>query len=178
VTTTKFAAIGAPLLILFYGIMRFVDGRDGDRGNGIAWDVGHSAFFLAFVLLAILAVSLRPRVPVNAPWQGVLRDVATGAALVGAAGFLWVTLTDLAPALDVDLPDVLLTGLPLLFQLGMLTLLIRLVVARRLPVWSPVAVLVGFLLIAVNLDLLPFGAVLILCGLVPLAMRTPRPVRP
>ncbi|MEV0714990.1 hypothetical protein [Asanoa sp. NPDC050611] len=176
--TTRFAALAAPLLMLFYGIMRYVDGRDGDRGNGPAWDIGHTAFFLAFVLFVVLAVRLHKVVPVAARWQRGLRDGALVAALVGAAGFLWVTLTDLFPAIPTGLPDLAMVGLPVLFQLGMLTLLGQLVAARWLPVWSPLLMLFGFVLIAVNLDLLPFASVVILCGLVPLATGSPRPAGP
>jgi hypothetical protein len=177
-STTRFTALAAPLLILFYGIMRFVDGLDGDRGNGPAWDIGHSAFFLAFVLMAVLAVCLRQQVPAVARWQRAVRDGALVAALVGASGFLWVTLTDLVPAIDVSLPEPLEVGLPVLFQIGMLTLLGQLVAARRVPLWSPVVMLAGFLAIAVNLDALPFAAVVILAGLSPLATGALRPVRP
>jgi hypothetical protein len=179
-STTRVAALAAPLLMLFYGIMRYVDGRDGDRGNGLAWDVGHTAFFLAFVLFVVLAVRLHRVVPVVARWQRGLRDGALAAALVGAAGFLWVTFTDLFPAVPTGLPDGALIVLPVLFQLGMLALLGQLVAARWLPIWSPLVMLVGFMLIAVNLDLLPFASVVILCGLAPLAKATgsPRPVGP
>ncbi len=45
---------------------------------------------------------------------------------------------------------------------------------RRLPVWSPLLVLLGFIPIAVNLDLLPGGAILLLCGLSPLSRPAPR----
>lgn len=55
------------------------------------------------------------------------------------------------------------------FELGLLTLLVRLVVRRLAPWWSPVLVLLGFVPIAVNLDLLPLGALVILAGLVPVA---------
>jgi len=183
-TTTRFAALAAPLLMLFYGIMRYIDGLDGDRGNGLAWDVGHTAFFFAFVLFAVLAVSLHRVVPVPEPWQRRLRDGALAAALVGAAAFLWVTLTDLVPAIPTGLPDAAMVGLPVLFQLGTLTLLGQLVAARRLPIWSPLVMLFGFVLIAVNLDLLPFASVVILGGLSPLARKerassgSPRPVGP
>jgi hypothetical protein len=60
---------------------------------------------------------------------------------------------------------------PLLFQAGTLGLMIHLVVARRLPVCPPVTMLLGFVAIAVNLDLLPLGAALIGLGLAPLASR-------
>jgi hypothetical protein len=65
---------------------------------------------------------------------------------------------------------------PLLFQLGVLTLLIMMGTARprQLPIWSPLLVLVGFLLFAANLDLIPIGALLILAGLSPLAAAVSR----
>ena len=60
---------------------------------------------------------------------------------------------------------------PLLFQVGTLALLTILasVRPRRLPAWSPVLVLAGFLMFAVNLDLIPVGALLVLAGLSPVA---------
>jgi hypothetical protein len=87
--------------------------------------------------------------------------------------FLWVIVGDLYADFReaAPLPDALeITG-PLLFQIGALTLLVMLATARprRLPVWSPPLVLVGFVLFAVNLDLIPVGALLVLAGLAPLA---------
>jgi hypothetical protein len=41
--------------------------------------------------------------------------------------------------------------------------------ALAVGVWSPVAVLVAFIGIAVNLDLIPLSAILLLAGLLPLA---------
>jgi hypothetical protein len=55
------------------------------------------------------------------------------------------------------------------FEPGLLTLLVRLVVRRLAPWWSPVLVLLGFVPIAVNPDLLPLGALVLLAGLVPVA---------
>ena len=63
---------------------------------------------------------------------------------------------------------------PLLYQVGSLVVLIRLVVARRLPWWSPVLVLAGFGAIAVSLDLLPIAAVAVGAGLAPIAVRRER----
>jgi hypothetical protein len=54
---------------------------------------------------------------------------------------------------EVPIPDPVFALGPVVFQLGLLTLLVLRVVARRLPVWSPVLVLLGFVPIAVNLDL-------------------------
>jgi hypothetical protein len=170
---TKFSALAAPLLLLVYGLCRMVDGFDGDRGNGLAWDVGHVAFFLAFVALAVLVVGLR-RMVARPRW---LMNLAVAAALFGAACFLWVIAGDLSPAFRdaAPMPDLLQLIGPVLFQLGALTLLVRLVTVGRLPFWSPALVLLAFVAIAVDLDLIPVGAVLLGVGLAPVA--TGRPAR-
>jgi len=100
-----------------------------------------------------------------------LMNAATAAALAGAGCFLWVIAGDLSPALHdaAPLPDALQLIGPLLFQLGALTLLVRLAAAGRLPVWSPALVLLAFVAIAVDLDLIPVAAVLLGGGLAPLA---------
>jgi hypothetical protein len=172
----RFCAVAAPVLLLLYGVLRFVDGLDGDRGNGPAWTVGHGFFFAAFVLLAVLVVALRAMVPPTTTAGRVVADGATVAGLLGAACFLWVILGDL-DVVSGDLPDAVQLVGPLLFQLGALVLMVRLVRAGRLPAWSPVALFLGFVAIAVNLDLLPLGALLIFAGLAPLARRVSRPVR-
>lgn len=179
----RVCAVAAPVLLLLYGILRLIDGRDGHRGPGLAWNLGHAMFFLAFVLFGILTVGLRQLVAPTAPWQRIGTDTATVAGVFGAACFLWVILGDLFPRFHdaAPLPDPLQIVGPLLFQLGSLALLIRLVTTRprRLAAWGPLLVFVGFLSIAVNLDLLPVGGVLILAGLAPLAVagRSGVPVR-
>ncbi|MBQ0906896.1 hypothetical protein [Micromonospora sp. U21] len=175
------AAVGAPMLVLLYGVLRIIDGLDGDHGSGWAWNLGHALFLVAFVLFAGLVVGLR-RLLASAGAAGssttprtglrVLLDVATAAGLVGVAAFLWVILGDLFPRLAdaAPLPDPAMAAGPLLFQFGLLTLLVRAAVGRPqlLPGWGPPLVLLGFVPIAVNLDLLPIGAALILSGLLPL----------
>jgi hypothetical protein len=165
--SVRLAVIAAPLLLLTYGVLRLIGGRDGDRGSGFWWNGGHIAFLLGMLVFAVLAVGLRSL----APDRGA--DVATAAALVGTLAFVWVILGDLFPRFDdaVSVPDAVMNVGPVLFQVGLLALLVRLVVRRLLPVRSPVLVLLGFVPIAVNLDLLPLGALLILAGLSPLAVR-------
>jgi hypothetical protein len=167
----RFCALGAPAFLFLYGILRWIDGADGDHGPGVAWNVGHTLFFVAFVLLGILAAGAPRLVPSLAPRQRAFAGVAAAGALSGAACFLWVTLGDLFPGLRdrAPLPGTLETAGPLLFQIGALTLLIQLAVGRRLPASSPVLVFLGFLAIGVNLDLLPLGAALIGVGLAPVA---------
>lgn len=179
-TLVPTAALGAPTLLLLYGLLRLVDGLDGDHGPGWAWNVGHTLFLVAFVLFAVLLLGLRRLLRRAAPRQRPLTEAATALGLAGAAGFLWVILGDLFPRLSdaASLPDPAMALGPLLFQVGILTLLVQAATARPrlLPGWSPVLVLLGFLPIAVNLDLLPLGAALILGGLLPLhRLAEPRP---
>jgi hypothetical protein len=138
------------------------------------WYVGHALFFISFVLLGVLIVGLRQLVVAGSGRTRTVASLAVVAGLVGVTCFLWGILGDLFAGFHraVPVPDPLQTVGPLLFQLGTLTLLITMVVVRprRLPVWSPVLVLVGFLLLAVNLTLIPIGAVLIMAGLAPLAI--------
>jgi hypothetical protein len=164
-------ALAAPALMLVYALLRVVDGVDGDRHNGPAWDLGHLAFFVAVALFAVLAVALRALDRPAATPARILVDVATIAVLAGAGCFLWVIAGDLSEDFHsaAPLPAALQLIGPLLFQAGLLVLLVRLVLARRLPAWSPLLVLLGFAAIGLNLDLLPLGAVLVLVALLPLA---------
>jgi hypothetical protein len=169
--TTRIPAALAPGFLFLYGILRWIDGVDGHRGPGPAWNLGHAFFLAAFVLLAFLMLSVRRRIAVAAPRQRRVAAVATAVALAGAAGFIWVILGDLVPAVRAYAhpPAPVLSLGPLCFQVGALCLLIQLSVARRLPLWSPVLVAIGFGAIGLNLDLLPLGAALVGVGLAPLA---------
>lgn len=168
---TRFCALAAPLSMLGYGISRYVDGLDGHHHNGPAWPVGHSMFFLAMVLFAVLMVGLRGMVT-------RLRPLATGAmvaAVFGAGCFLWVILGDLFSGFP-DLVNPLQSVGPALFDVGAVVLLVQLAAARRVPVWTPVLMLVGFTTVGVDLDLLPLAAVVVLVGLTPLARQARVPV--
>jgi hypothetical protein len=57
---------------------------------------------------------------------------------------------------------------PLLFLFGLLTLAILLTVVRKLPVWSPILLVLGFVFITINLDLMPLGAAALLIAVLPL----------
>ena len=46
--------IAAPVLVFAYGLIRIVDGFDGERGPGLAWTVGHLAFILAMVMFLLV----------------------------------------------------------------------------------------------------------------------------
>jgi hypothetical protein len=166
---TRVAAIGAPVLLFLYGVLRLIDG-----GRGFGWNLGHTLFLIAFVLLAGLVVGLRQLVRIRARPARVVADLALAGGLFGAACFIWGILGDLFTRVHdaAPVPGPLRTVGPLFFQVGMLGLLGLLVAARRIPIWTPVLVLVGFLLFAINLDLIPIGAVIILVGLSTLVRRS------
>ncbi|MEU3526956.1 hypothetical protein AB0E62_24300 [Streptomyces sp. NPDC038707] len=161
-----------PLLMLAYGVFRLIDGMDGDHGPGLAWNLGHACFLAAFLLLGALLRKLHSLVPATTARMRTAAGAATVAGLAGAACFVWVILGDLFPALSdsAPLPAPLEMAGPLAFELGLLTLLVMLVTTRprQLPVWSPVLALVFFLLITLNLDLIPVAAVVLMASLIPL----------
>jgi hypothetical protein len=162
---TRVAALGAPVLLLLYGVLRLIDG-----GRGFSWNLGHTLFLLAFVLLAGLVVGLRRLVQARTRPVRIVADLAMAGGVFGATCFIWGILGDLFVRVHqvAPVPGRLQTVGPLLFQVGVLGLLGLLAAARRVPIWTPVLVLVGFLLFAINLDLIPVGAVIIQIGLSPL----------
>jgi cytochrome bd-type quinol oxidase subunit 2 len=175
---TRFCAVTAPALLLAYGILRWVDGLDGHHKGEPFWSAGHVAFFIVIVLFGALAFALDQTIRAESPGRRTIADAATAATIFGAACFLWVILGDLSADFRdaAPLPDPLQAAGPALFQIGLLTLLVLLVVnrPRRLPVWSPVLVLLGFAAIAIDLDLLPVASVVVGLGLYPLAIQTSR----
>ena len=173
-------AFAAPLFLLAYGVLRWIDGLDGHRTGGAAWDVGHLAFLASMVTFVLLAVALYKR----ATLARRTSFAAVVAAVFGSACMIWVIIGDLSPAFGDrrPLPGQLATAGPIAFVLGMVALLSLQVAAGRLPVWSPMLLFLGYTAITVNLDLLPVAALLMLGALAPLARaaaaRGSRQVRP
>ncbi|GLW31845.1 hypothetical protein [Actinoplanes regularis] len=168
--TVRRIALVAPVLLLLYGILRFADGLDGDRGNGPLWTIGHLAFFVGMVLFGWLMLALRGMVP----RPGRLAAIATVTGLAGVLCFLWVIAGDLSDGFReaAPLPAALEFVGPMLFPVGMLTLFGLLVAARRLPVWTPLLFGAAITAITVNLNLLPFAALAVLAALSPLRRLT------
>jgi hypothetical protein len=169
-TWTRYCAIGAPVLLIAYGAVRLMEGLDGSHGPGFGWNLGHALFLIAF-LLGGLMVGLRALLPNTAGWRAPVSNAAMVAGLVGSAAFDHVIVGDPFDGLP-DLPDALMALGPLLFQLGLMTLLVMLATVRPrlLPAWTPVLVLVGFATIVVSLNLLPVAGLLLLGGLTPLTV--------
>ncbi|MCU7727581.1 hypothetical protein ODJ79_28010 [Actinoplanes sp. KI2] len=161
-------AFAAPLFLLAYGVLRWIDGRDGHHHKGsLAWNVGHLAFLASMVTFALLAVALYRRATLGR--RTAL--VAAAVAVFGAGGMIWVIIGDLSRsfAATYPLPDVLQPIVPIGFVLGMIGLLSLQVAAGRVPVWSPMLFFAGYTAISINLDLLPLAALLILGAMWPLA---------
>ncbi len=172
--TVRRLALVAPAMLFLYGILRFADGLDGDRGNGPLWTLGHLAFFVSMALFGRLLPALRGMLP----RPGRLAIAATATGLAGVLCFLWVIAGDLSAGFReaAPLPAALETVGPMLFPVGTLTLFGLLVAARRLPVWTPLLFGAAITAITMNLNLLPFAALALLAALSPL--RRPVPLRP
>ncbi|MDN5855228.1 MAG: hypothetical protein L0K86_20755 [Actinomycetia bacterium] len=173
----KYAAFGAPILMFGYGVLRLIDGLDGDHGPGLAWNLGHVLFLIAVGSLAALMVGIH-RV-MRTSGRRIVADAFLGVGLLGAACFAIVIAGDLFDSVDdaVNLPDPVMLFGPLALVAGIVGPLVRLALAREVAPWSPPLALIGFVVFSANLDLLPVGAVVLLCGLAPLAhLDAPRDV--
>ncbi|MEU9844354.1 hypothetical protein AB0C69_34650 [Actinomadura sp. NPDC048032] len=187
---TRIAFHLAPALMLAYGAVRLIDGRDGQHGPGPAWTVGHLLFLGSLLLYGAVIAGLWRRMPVAE--GGRARRVTAGAltamAAVGLVTFVRVAIIDIVVGLRAadsaeksalsdryaDVPAVLPQAFyeigPVLFMLGLTALLVQHAVVgpRRASVAaSPVLVVLAFVVITVDLDLLPAGAALIWLALFP-----------
>ncbi|WP_141721554.1 hypothetical protein [Micromonospora citrea] len=175
----------APALTIVYGLVRLLDGLDGQHGPGLLWTLGHAAFLVALFLFGFVVIVARRMIG-----GGV---VATTTAAVGVVGLVCSIAQigiDIVVGLAADdkagmremfgaVQDVpgLSTAVygpgPALFHVGLLVLVVHLAALRAVAVWAPVCLLLGIGAAATNLDLLPVAGLLIMLALVPLARRAP-----
>ncbi|MFI7353564.1 hypothetical protein ACIBTP_06405 [Streptomyces avidinii] len=181
---TRAAFVAAPLCMLAYGVIRL---SDPDHGPGPAWTAGHIALLAAVLQFAVILPALRR---LTGPARGAARLGAGAATLLGLAGVLAVVVQaaiDLVVGFRATdrpemarlfeeiqshpgvLPAVYTVG-PMLFYVGLIWLLIHLAVQRRVGPWRPVMVLLGTATTAVDLDLLPLGALFFTAALLPLSL--------
>ncbi|SHN74712.1 hypothetical protein [Cryptosporangium aurantiacum] len=165
--------LAAPLLLLGYGLVRLVDGLDGSHGPGPAWTIGHLLFLAALVGFGAVTLDLRRRI---GSLPALLTTVAVG---LGLLAFAKVVIVDLIVGFgaadraemnlryrDYETPaDPALDFVGMLFPLGLVVLLALLAVAGRTAWWSPLLALGGFVVLTIELDLLPLGALLLLGAL-------------
>ncbi|MGI5165871.1 hypothetical protein ACQEU3_16070 [Spirillospora sp. CA-253888] len=180
----------APALMLAYGAVRLIDGRDGQHGPGPAWTVGHLLFLGSLLLYGGVIAGLHGHIWATA--GGAARRVAAGVtaavAAFGLVTFIRVAIIDIYVGLEAespaeksaladryaDVPAVLPQAVyeigPVFFMLGLVALLVQFAAVapgrRAVAALSPVLVLFGFVGITVELDLLPVGAALIWGALV------------
>lgn len=173
--------LAAPLLVLVYGVVRIVDGLDGERGPGPAWTIGHLAFLAALALFIGIFRQLRgmigPRARITAVVAilGALAlfgqfsvDVVAGFLADDHAGMAAITrevrATPGVSALIYDLG-------PYLFYFGQLVLVVQLAMSRQVKAWTPLLVLADLAMPFIDKDLIPLGAVLMVVSFLPLARR-------
>ncbi|MET8985543.1 hypothetical protein ABZW49_08840 [Nonomuraea wenchangensis] len=185
------AFIAAPLLVFAYGVIRILDGLDGERGPGLAWTTGHLAFIAALLLFVPIYWRLRRMAGGGALATATATAGTIGvAALVGqfgidlVVGFMSADHAAMSVLFDQvqSVPGVSLAVydvLPFLFYIGQLALVTQLAVQRRIKLWTPVLVLADLALPFVDKDLIPLGALCLLVSFVPLARSSAAaPVRP
>jgi hypothetical protein len=191
-TLARTAFVAAPALLFCYGVIRLLN---PGHGPGLGWTSSHLAFLLGLLLFAPVLLDLRRRASVG---PSVLVRPATAALVVGLVG---LTTAVVQAAIDIvvgarasthadmsrmfsqvkDVPGVtpaIYTVGPILFYVALAVLagLLAARTPRGLPIWGAVLVLVGVVLPAVNLDLIPEAAVLLVAAFVPLLRRGPETV--
>ncbi|MFD1940395.1 MULTISPECIES: hypothetical protein [Nonomuraea] len=177
----KFAFIAAPLFVLAYGVLRIIDGFDGERGPGFAWTAGHLAFLAALALFVPIFLEMRRMAGRGAFATGSVVVAFVGIASVSTQFAIDIVVGLLSPdhaAMGThfdavqSIPGVefaVYSALPFLFYLAQVALIIQLAVQRKVKAWTPILVVLDFGLPIIEKDLIPLGAILLLISFVQLA---------
>jgi hypothetical protein len=132
------------------------------------------------VCFAVLAV-LTPRLLLRAgrPFRNTLCVLTAIAVVAGAVAFIWVILGDISTTIRdaVQVPALITTLAPPLLVVGLVLLSGQLAVAyhRRWWPWTPTLTLAGLIVISIDLDLIPIGAILLLLAFAPVSRAMVRP---
>ncbi|SCF96544.1 hypothetical protein [Streptomyces sp. Ncost-T10-10d] len=177
--------LAGPALMAAYGVVRLIGRAVSDYGPGMWWSLAHLLFLAGVLAFVPVFLGLRrlageragKRVAVAvAAWTGLLGAVAVAvqAVIDLVVGFVAADKRAMGEIFErvQDIPGVMplvYTVVPMLFWLGLLALVTLLAFFRRdlVRAWAPVAVLAGVVLTAMNLDLLPIGALCIGLALLP-----------
>ena len=185
-TTTGTALLAGPALMLGYGVVRLLDGH---HGPGPGWTAGHILLVLGLLCFVPAMLTLRRLAADGGP---VRRATATAGAVLGLVGICAVlgqAAVDLCVgAVSADraamntrfdhfqshpgVTPLLYSVVPVFFYLGLLLLTGALALGRpsRIGLHAPVCVLLGTLVMAADLDLMPVGALLYGAAFAPLAL--------
>lgn len=189
---TRVSFLAAPALLALYGLVRLIP---GSKDPGAGWAAGHLALLLGLALFAPVFLALRGLAPATTG-RRFTAALATPAALAGLLASVAQAAIDLVigfRAHDRAGMDELFGQVqqhaavklavysvgPLLFYVGLLALLAA-ATTRRGPVgpWALPLVLLGIVLSAVDLDLMPLGSACFLLALAPIPSRALRAARP
>ncbi|MEU1588347.1 hypothetical protein [Micromonospora sp. NPDC005710] len=173
------SVIAGPVGIVAYGLVRLWARSDGVYGPGLDWQAAHLVALAGMVCFVPGVLALARLLP-GGPW----RTGVVAATLVGLAATVVQFGADIVEGLLAedraemstlgaefkDLPGVEVAFydvVPQLFFVGLFVLTGMLAARRRLPRWSVPLLLVGIVLPAVTLDLLPIGGLLMGLALAP-----------
>ncbi|MGC4838155.1 hypothetical protein ACLQ3D_26985 [Micromonospora vinacea] len=171
--------IAGPIGIVAYGLVRLWARSDGVYGPGFDWQAAHLVALAGMVCFVPGVLALSRLLP-HSPWRtGVLAGTFVGLAATmvqfGAdivEGLLAEDRAEMSrlsadfkdiPGVEVAFYDVV----PQLFFVGLFVLTGMLAARRRLPWWSVPLLLVGTVLPAITLDLLPIGGLCMGLALAP-----------
>jgi multisubunit Na+/H+ antiporter MnhB subunit len=177
--------IAAPILMLVYGLIRIVDGFDGERGPGPAWTIGHLVFIVAMVMFLLVFRHLH-----RLAGRDTLSTVTLVVAAVGAVALVGQFGVDIVSGLLADdharmaeisrsvhrnqLVSLAIYDVgPYLFYAGQFVLVVQLAVTRRIAGWTPFLLLVDLIMPLVDKDLIPIGAAALLVSFVSISKRIP-----
>src|SRR5262245_37920516 len=86
--------VAAPVLMFAYGVIRILDGLDGERGPGPAWTVGHLLFIVAMVMFLLVFRHLH-----RLAGRDTLSTVTLVVAAVGAVALIGQFCVDITAGL-------------------------------------------------------------------------------
>ncbi|TDU05286.1 hypothetical protein EDD99_3793 [Streptomyces sp. 846.5] len=185
-TTTGTALLAGPLLLLGYGVVRLLDGH---HGPGPGWTAGHILLILGLLCFVPAVLTLRRTAAGSGPARRATATAGAVLSLLGIGAVLGQAAVDLyVGAVSADraamntrydhfqshpgVTPLLYSVVPAFFYLGLLLLTGALALGRprRIGLYAPVCILLGTLVMAASLDLMPVGALLYSAAFGPLAL--------
>ncbi|MHA6761630.1 hypothetical protein [Streptacidiphilus sp. PAMC 29251] len=199
-TVTGGSLLAGPVFMVGYGVVRLLSGH---HAPGPAWTGGHLLLILGLLCFVPIVLHLRRLAAELGTARRLTANTAAVATLIGICSVLGQAVVDIYVAsVSTDhaamnvrfhrfqshpgVEPLLYTVLPLFFYLGLITLTAVLALGRPrlIGLRMPVLVLLGTVVMAASLDLLPLGGLLFAAAFGPLGAamlteaRTPRAALP